>query len=107
LKEINNDKITLVDENTDEEFLINQSYLNFDKRFLQEDIKILLKVANGKEPLNCSIPIIVQVEVQNTMGKEALTSSGIKIKDIPSHVRNGDKILVRTDNNHYSSKVID
>ena len=110
---INQDKITLMQNDTYEQIEIDASILKNKVNLLEDGMQIKVDVVDEKI-INVNLPKTIEVEIDyadavvkgqtaSTSYKTASTKKGLKIS-VPPHIKQGDKIIIHSENLEYIEK---
>ncbi len=110
---ISDEMITLMNDVSFEQFSLNSSILGEKVELLQDGMKLSAEVVDG-EIINLKLPRYIKVEINSADAvvkgqtasssyKNAITSCNLKVL-VPPHIKEGDKILIKSENNEYVEK---
>tara|TARA_Y100000589_G_C27143669_1_gene625868 strand:+ start:840 stop:1406 length:567 start_codon:yes stop_codon:yes gene_type:complete len=108
-----NNLITLMNDDTFEQITAEISILGDKINVLQDGMKLTAELIDG-EIFNIKLPRNIKVKIQNadavtkgqtasTSYKNAMTTKNIKIL-VPPHIKEGDEIIINSDNFEYVEK---
>ena len=110
---IDDNFITVMNNENFEQSSLDKSLLSGNKDFLSDGIQLTIEII-GDEIVNIKLPKSIVVEVKtadavvkgqtaSSSFKNAITTNDIKIL-VPPHIKEGDKIIINTDNYEYLEK---
>ena len=105
--------ITVMNNENFEQSSLDKTLLSGNKDFLSDGIQLTVEII-GDEIVNIKLPKSIKVEVKtadavvkgqtaSSSFKNATTTNDIKIL-VPPHIKEGDKIIINTDNYEYLEK---
>ena len=110
---INDNFITIMNNENFEQSSLDKSLLSGNEDFLTDGMQLIVDII-GEEIVNIKLPKSITVEVKtadavvkgqtaSSSFKNATTTKNIKIL-VPPHIKEGDKIIINTDNYEYLEK---
>ena len=108
-----NNMITVMNNENYEQLTLNDNLLSGNKNFLEDGIQLSLNII-GEEIIGIRLPKTITVEIKeadavvkgqtaSSSFKNAITSKNIKLL-VPQHIKEGDKIIINTENLEYLEK---
>ncbi len=110
---LQNNLVTVMDNSSYEQISVNESLLVGEKNLLEDGIQLVLDIIDGdiasiKFPKSLKVEIksadaVVKGQTASSSFKTAVTTKDIKIL-VPQHIKEGDKIMINSENLEYIEK---
>ncbi len=110
---IENDNLTVMDNQNYEQISCSLNFIRGKEKLLEDGMNLTLeivddKITNVKFPKNIKVEIkdadaVVKGQTASSSFKNATTTNDIKIL-VPPHIKEGDKVLISSENQNYVEK---